>query len=174
MKSSMALVACALCVYTGAAHALETQDVVASKVSITWEKPAGYTDLMKNQHQDPHLKLKKLDKIWQVTAKQLPDNYRLKVIVHDVDLAGDYRNSTVDARYFSDVYYPKMNFSYQVYDQTGKVVIAADNISIEDKAFLSRSTFKARSVEYYFEQKMLHDWVKADVVAKLSGLEATS
>lgn len=174
MKSSIALVAFALCAHLGTAHALETQDPVASKVSITWEKPSAYADLMQNQHQNPHLKLKKLDKIWQVTAKQLPDNYHLKVIVHDVDLAGDYRNSTIDARYYSDVYYPKMNISYQVYDQSGKLVLAADNISIEDKAFLSRSTFKARSVEYYFEQKMLQNWMNAAVVKQLSGFNANS
>ncbi len=174
MKSSMALVVCTLCVHVGTTHALYTRDVVASKVSITWEKPAGYTDLMKNQQQDPQLKLKKLDKIWQVAAKQLPENYRLKVIVHDVDLAGDYRNAIMDTRYFSDVYYPKMNISYQVYDESGKLVIAAENLNIDDKAFLSRSTFKANSVEYYFEQKMLQNWVKAAVVKKLPEFKANS
>ncbi len=174
MKLLIQLVTFTLCAISGIAQAGEMQNPADSNIKVKWEKPSTYTDLMKNHHQDPQLRLKKLDKIWQVAAKQLPDNYRLEVIVHDVDLAGDYRNSTFDARYFSDVYYPKMNFSYQVYDQTGKLVIAADNISIDDKAFLSRSTFKANSTEYYFEQKMLHDWVKTGVIAQLSGLKANS
>ena len=95
--------------------------------------------------------------------------------VSDLDLAGQVwpasylglGHSTSDVRIIKNIDIPRINFSYQLLDESGEVVQKAD-VKLKDMSFLDRSNhfFKSESLRY--EKNMLQRWFKQEFGAHIA------
>jgi hypothetical protein len=93
-------------------------------------------------------------------AEKLPEKQVLKFDVTDVDLAGDTRIASVNqTRIVKDLYFPRLNFSYELIDEKGHT-LKADTIVLKDMSFMSGSQLKYRNKLLGYEKKMLDKWFK--------------
>lgn len=109
-------------------------------------------------------KMDDLTSFFNELSGDLPADYTLTVTVQDIDLTGrlepTFGESTAQyMRVVRSIDYPRMDFSYELRDDSG-AVIQQDNVSLQDMSFdLERAwTPRSRSDGLYFEQKMLRDW----------------
>lgn len=138
----------------------------AGEVKVTWQSPEKYTDVRPTNETKADFQarvFKELDEVFAELAKKLPDGYQWTVTVTDVDLAGEvrpfFRRSLNDVRVITDLYWPRMVFSYELKDVDGKTV-ASGKEDVKDMSFLMRSGFASGHTSLRYEEQMLHDWFK--------------
>jgi hypothetical protein len=107
------------------------------------------------------------DDIFADLAKKLPEGYSWNVVVTDIDLAGDVNHMMTQSgqqiRVIKDIFIPRINFSYTLFDQNKAVVAEEKDLKLKDMGFMSRvSNVRAdRPLEY--ERVMLERWFKDSV-----------
>ncbi len=76
----------------------------------------------------------------------------------DVDLAGDTNVGGINRhRIVKDIYFPRMNFSYQIVNADGSEVVSAE-AELKDMNFMRTSSLRYRNDSLGYEKKMLDDW----------------
>ncbi len=136
--------------------------VFAASLEINWIEPDKYRDI------DPGNSSKKrfhkrvfesLENQFKKQAIKLPENYKMKISVTDVDLAGDIRYATAESiRIVKDLYFPSMHLSYELLDKE-QMSLAAAEIEIKDMGFLQGTHSASRKNDFlYYEGKMIEDW----------------
>jgi len=101
---------------------------------------------------------KNFEKHFTKLAESLPEGQVLKIEVTDVDLAGDTHAGGINnMRIVKDIYFPRMNFSYQLVNADGSEIIAAEVVA-KDMNFMRSSSLKYRNDSLRYEKKMLDDW----------------
>lgn len=140
--------------------------VQAGEVKVTWQEPEKYTDIRPSNETKTDFRdrvIKELDQVFVDLAKKLPDGYQWDVNVTDVDLAGDVRpffhHSMNDVRVIKDLYWPRMNFTYELKDAEGKSV-ASGKEDVKDMGFMMRLGVATGHTSFQFEEQMLRDWFK--------------
>lgn len=96
-------------------------------------------------------------------ANQLPENFILKIVVTDIDLAGDVRVASMNGlRIYKNNYPPRMNFTYQLLDDKGKE-IKSNEVIVKELGYMStRAPLKYRNKLFGYEKNMLDDWFKSE------------
>ncbi|TRX53151.1 DUF3016 domain-containing protein [Thalassomonas sp. M1454] len=136
----------------------------AATVDIEWFEPENYRDIKvanggKKAFQERVLK--DFTGYFTELAATLPDNQVLKLKVTDIDLAGDIKYmvgpNNQSMRVITDLYFPRMKFSYQL-TENGEVIQAGDE-NIKDMGF-NMSSIHHNSESFYYEKEMIEDWFK--------------
>lgn len=136
----------------------------AADVKVEWQDLSKFTDVRPSNETKLDFQarlVKEFDEIFASLGKRLPDNYTLSIHVNDLDLAGDVRpffhSSLHDIRVMREIYWPRMNFDYELKDAQGNSVAKA-SASLSDMAYLNRINF-AHNSEFKYEEQMLRDWL---------------
>ena len=138
-------------------------NAIAASSEVTWTDYKKYRDIREGNENRKNFRertFKGFEKHFAKLAQQLPENYTLKIDVTDVDLAGDTNAAGIHRmRIIKDIYFPRMNFSYQLVDENSKE-IKAEEVVLRDMNFMSGSNLKYRNQSLGYEKKMLDDWFK--------------
>ena len=138
-------------------------NAMAASSEVTWADYKKYRDINAGEQNRKSFRertFKQFEKHFAQLAAKLPEKQRLKIEVTDVDLAGDTHAAGINrTRIIKDIYFPRLNFSYQLLDESGKVVKSAD-VVLRDMNFMSGSNLKYRNKSLGYEKKMLDKWFK--------------
>ena len=133
----------------------------AATAEISWLEPDKYRDI--NPGEQGRKKFREnvfhnFEKHFAKLANKLPEEQMLKVTVTDVDLAGDTHAEGISRmRIVKDIYFPRLNFSYQLLDANGAEIIA-DTVVLKDMNFMMGAHLKYRNEALRYEKQMLDDW----------------
>ena len=157
---------------------LSSQVLAQAKVEIEWDKPEKYRDVRPSNESRKRFReatFKRIHEYMNKLALALPDNKTLLMKVSDLDLAGQVwpashiglGHSASDVRVIKNIDIPRINFSYQLLDESGAVVQQAE-VKLKDMSFLDRSNrfFKSESLRY--EKDMLQRWFKKEFGAHIA------
>lgn len=147
---------------------LSHQALAQAEVEIEWDKPEKYRDVKPSNESRKRFRevtFEHINEYMHKLAVALPDNKKLLMKVSDLDLAGEvwpasfvgFGSSGSDVRVIKNIDIPRMNFSYQLLDESGEVLQQAE-VKLKDMSFLDRgnSFFKSETLRY--EKNMLKRW----------------
>ena len=142
----------------------------AGQITVVWNDFDEYTDVRPaNETKSSfHKRVKKdLEKYFSELEQQLPENYKLQLIIKDVDLAGDIGYGMQDYRIVKRIHFPKFTLDYKLLDASGNL-ISEESKQIKDMAFLDGIHSRSKDrINFYYEKKLLENWFNKDLVAKL-------
>ncbi|TPH15089.1 DUF3016 domain-containing protein [Litorilituus lipolyticus] len=145
----------------------------AASSEVEWKDYKSYRDIHEGNENRSRFRertFKQLEDHFAELASQLPKEQVLKIIVTDVDLAGDTMAGGINRmRIVKHNYPPRMNFSYQLLDANGKE-LKADTVKVRDMNFMSSSNLKYRNKALGYEKKMLDDWFAETFQAELAAV----
>lgn len=152
-------------IYTAATLLISTvllmPNAIAANSEVTWTDYKKYRDIHEGNEGRKSFRertFKDFEKHFSELAAQLPEKQTLKIDVTDVDLAGDTHAGGINRmRIVKDIYFPRMNFSYQLVDEGGKV-LKSEDVVLKDMNFMSGSNIKYRNKSLGYEKKMLDEW----------------
>ncbi len=133
---------------------------VAGTSEVKWSNPDDYRDV--DAGEGHRVKFKErvfadFDKHFAKLAQKLPEGQILMIDVTDVDLAGDVNQSMQRVRIVKDIFFPRIEFSYQLQD-ANKQVITKGEVNLKDMSFLMGSQLRYKNESLGYEKKMLDDW----------------
>ena len=142
---------------------------LAAKAEVKWTNPDKYRDIYPNSNESrknfrAHV-FKNFDKFFAKLAIKLATDQTLKIDVTDLDLAGDvnfgsseFPLRTMDRiRVVSDLYFPRIKFSYQLVNSNGEIV-AADKLNLKDMNFMLGNNLRYQNQAFSYDKKMIADW----------------
>jgi hypothetical protein len=133
----------------------------AARSEVTWTDYENYRDIHPSSEGRKSFRertFKGFEKHFAKLAKNLPEGQVLKINVTDVDLAGDTHSGGINQlRVIKDIYYPRINFSYELINTDGSIIIS-DEIVLKDTSFMMGSNSKYRNKSLSYEKVMLDDW----------------
>lgn len=136
---------------------------VAATTEVTWTDYKKYRDINPGNHGRKQFReniFYNFEKHFTKLAKNLPEGQVLKIDVTDVDLAGDTHVGGINRlRIVKDIYFPRMNFSYQLVNADGSEVTSAE-VELKDMSFMMSGNLRYRHDSLGHEKKMLDDWFK--------------
>jgi hypothetical protein len=151
---------------------LSSQVEAKAVVEIEWDKPEKYRDVRpsnESRNKFREATFKRINEYMNELALALPDNKKLLMKVSDLDLAGQVwpashlglGHSVSDVRIIKNIDIPRINFSYQLLNESGEVLQQSE-VKLKDMSFLDRSNrfFKSESLRY--EKNMLQRWFKQE------------
>ena len=155
MKKSM------ITLLTIATFVLLPQVTHAATTEVTWTDHEKYRDIKPSSEGRKHFRervFKNFEKHFAKLAEKLPEGQILKLNITDVDLAGDTHVGGVDQiRIVKDIYFPKMNFSYSLFDANG-IVVLSEEVILKDMNFMMGNTLKYKNKSLGYEKKMIDEW----------------
>jgi len=138
-------------------------NVMAANSEVTWTDYKKYRDIDGGNEGRKSFRertFKNFEKHFAKLASKLPETQTLKIDVTDVDLAGDTHIGGINStRIVKEIYFPRLNFSYQLVDGNGKI-IKSEEVALKDMSFMSGSNAKYRNKSLGYEKKMLDEWFK--------------
>lgn len=133
----------------------------AATSEVTWKDYEKYRDIHPGEGNRKAFRestFHNFEKHFTKLAENLPEGQVLKIVVTDVDLAGDTNAAGIRrVRIVKEIYFPRMNFSYELVNADGSVVIS-DEVELKDMSFMTTSRLKYRNDSIGYEKKMLDDW----------------
>jgi len=167
---------------------LSHQTLAQEKVEIEWDKPEKYRDVRPSNESRKRFRdatFERINKYLDKLALALPDDKKLLMKVSDLDLAGQVwpasyvglGHSASDVRVIKNTDIPRMNFSYQLMDESGNVVQQAE-VKLKDMSFFDHSSHSFRNDSLRYEKKMLKRWFEKEfalqIAKKVASKEPTS
>ena len=135
----------------------------AAQVEVKWTNPDKYSDIDAGQEHRQHFKdrtFKAFEEHFAKMANTLPEQQKLVFDIKNLDLAGDINFGGMKRiRIIKDIFFPRMEFSYQLLNADNTVVKSAE-VSLKDMSFLMHHSFRYRNKSLSYEKKMLDDWFK--------------
>lgn len=133
----------------------------AATSEVIWTDYKKYRDIDPSNGGRKHFRertFKKFEKHFSKLAEKLPEGQVLKIDVTDVDLAGDTNIGGINRlRIVKDIYFPRMNFSYQLINADGSEVLSG-KIKLKDMSFMMGSNLRYSHDPLGYEKKMLDEW----------------
>jgi hypothetical protein len=133
----------------------------AATSEVTWTDYEKYTDIRSGNESRKHFRERtfyNFEKHFTKLAKKLPEDQVLKINVTNVDLAGDTNAGGIDQlRIVKDIYFPRMNFTYQLLNSDGSEVSAA-KVALKNMSFMMGGNLRYRNDSLGYEKYMLDDW----------------
>lgn len=108
--------------------ALLTPLAASAAVNIEWKNPDAYRDAYSSSVKSEKSRQVVLDQLQKFIVEQasarLKEGQTLKIVVKDVDLAGEYEPWTAnkDVRIVRGSYFARISFDYELSDAAGKVL----------------------------------------------------
>jgi len=147
--------------------ALMAATVSAGEVKVEYKDYKKFTDMKPaNEPRGSYEKrtMASFDKIFADLAKKLPEGYSWNVVVTDIDLAGDvnymFTQTGQQIRVIKDIFIPRINFSYTLFDQNKAVVAEENDLKLKDMGFMSRISNTRADQPFEHEKVMLERWFK--------------
>jgi hypothetical protein len=142
--------------------ALSSSGIACAATSeVTWTDYEKYRDIRPGNGSRKHFRestFHNLEKHIAKLAEKLPEGQVLKIDVTDVDLAGDTLAGGIDQiRIVKDIYFPRINFSYQLVSADGNEIDSAEVI-LKDMSFMMGSRLRYRNESLGYEKNMLDEW----------------
>ncbi len=133
----------------------------AATSEVTWTDYEKYRDIHPGNGSRKHFRestFKNFEKHFAKLAENLPEGQVLKIEVTDVDLAGDTHVGGINRmRIVKDIFFPRMNFSYQLVNDDGSEVLSG-KVELKDMNFMMTGSLRYRHDSLGYEKKMLDDW----------------
>jgi len=133
----------------------------AATSEVTWTDYEKYRDIKPGNGSRKHFRertFKNFEKHFTKLAESLPEGQVLKIEVTDVDLAGDTLIGGIDRiRVIKELYFPRMNFSYQLVNVDGSEAVSGE-VELKDMKFMTTSRLRYRNDSLGYEKRMLDDW----------------
>jgi hypothetical protein len=133
----------------------------AATSEVTWTDYEKYRDIRAGNSNRKHFRestFYNFEKHFTKLAKRLPEGQVLKIDVTDVDLAGDTNAGGIDnIRIVKNIYFPRMNFSYQLVNDDGSEIDAGE-VKLKDMSFMISNRLKYRNQLLGYEKNMLDEW----------------
>jgi len=146
----------------------------AATSEITWTDYKKYRDIDPGNESRKHFRertFKNFEKHFTKLARNLPEGQVLKIDVTDVDLAGDTHIGGINRmRIVKELYFPRMNFSYQLVNVDGSEVVSGD-IKLKDMSFMMTSSLRYSHDSLGYEKKMLDGWFEESFVDHIVEIE---
>ncbi|MEM0911224.1 MAG: DUF3016 domain-containing protein [Pseudomonadota bacterium] len=149
-------------------------------LKINWEKPRSFSDVRRsngnpNSKKYRHSVFKRIHGTFEDLVSTLPEGYSMRLNVTDLDLAGDTRtagfalglhrignsSSLHDVRVLRQIDVPRINFSYEIEDESGEVVLA-ESVNLKDLNYLQGASRINSSKPLFYEKRMLTRWFKRE------------
>jgi hypothetical protein len=134
---------------------------LAATSEVTWTDYKKYRDMHEGNENRKHFRertFKNFEKHFTKLAKRLPEGQILKIDVTNVDLAGDTHAGGINRlRIVKEIYFPRMDFSYQLIGSDGSEITAAE-VKLKDMGFMMGNFSRYRHDSLGYEKKMLDDW----------------
>ncbi len=157
MKKVYSVVACLIGLT--ALLSLEAGEVENGRVQVRFGSPESYSDLTGVSEKDIESLFASIgDAFNRYSEWTLSKDYRMEIVVQDIDLPGWIDSSDIDLpkeRKFIDMYPPKIEFIYKVSDSNGKVIYVGYKRLIEYE-YLDYLISKDHPDEYY--QNLIAWW----------------
>jgi hypothetical protein len=135
----------------------------AAQVEVKWTNPDKYSDVDAGQEHRQHFKdrtFKAFEEHFAKMAEALPEQQKLVFDITNLDLAGDVNFGGMKRiRIIKDIFFPRMEFSYQLLNADNTVVKSAE-VSLKDMGFLMHNSFRYRNKSLSYEKDMLDDWFR--------------
>lgn len=141
--------------------------ISAGTSNLEWKNPEKYSDIGSVYGSDDkleHFKEEMESYIERLAESELPDGAVLKLVVTNVDLAGEFEPWRIDhdVRIVREIYPPKMRFSYTLQND-GKVVSEGkESLTDLDFSFNIGRRFFDQD-QFFYEKEMLGDWIRNDL-----------
>jgi len=133
----------------------------AADTEVTWTNADKYRDIRSgfdNRKRFKERTFKSFEKHFATLAEKLPEGLLLKIDVTDVDLAGDVRFDTNrQIRVVKDIYFPRLKFSYELFN-VDKSVVTSGDINLKDMSFMLGNNIRYRNKSLGYEKRMLDNW----------------
>lgn len=134
----------------------------AATSEVTWTDYKKYRDIYPGNESRKHFRertFKNFEKHFAKLAKTLPEGLVLKIEVTNVDLAGDTHIGGINRlRIVKELYFPQLNFSYQLLNAVDASEIVAAEVELRDMNFMMGSNLRYHNDSLGYEKKMLDDW----------------
>jgi hypothetical protein len=138
-------------------------NVQAADVEVKWTNSDKYSDIDAGEEHRKHFKertFKAFEKHFSKLAATLPENQKLVLDITNIDLAGDVRHGGMNRiRVVKDIYFPRMEFTYQLLS-ADNTVVKSEDVSLKDMGFLMHNGLKYRSQSLGYEKEMFDGWFK--------------
>lgn len=139
----------------------------AATVEIEWQEPDTYRDVQAGNESPVRFEervIKALTGFFEeAAAEQLPADQVLHLKITDVDLAGyvDYffLDYTQGIRVMRDVYFPSIDFTYELKDASGAVIKSGEE-NIKDMGYLYSGANFVKNPPFNYEKGMIDDWFR--------------
>lgn len=145
--------------------------VLAADVEVKWTNPDKYTDIYAGEEHRRKFKERmfiSFERHFAKLAAALPANQQLNIEVTNVDLAGDvHHGGSNRIRLVKDLYFPRMDFSYQLLN-ADKSVVKSEQVALKDMSFLMTRALKYRNESLRYEKQMLDHWFKKSFINEMS------
>ena len=133
----------------------------AATAEVTWTDYEKYRDIDPGEGHRKHFRentFYNFEKHFTKLATKLPQGQVLKIDVTDIDLAGDTHAAGISRlRIVKDIYFPRMKFSYQLFEADGSV-LEANEVELKDMSFMMSATLRYKNESLRYEKQMLDDW----------------
>ncbi len=147
----------------------------SAEVNLSYADPESFTDF-ENSHSrqviDTDYFTKRIvSDLNREAEKALPTDSVLRIEFSDIDLAGEFepwqKVPLDDVRIYKSNYAPATKFSYQLFGANENLLVEGEAkirvLGYQDKYARRRSVIDP----YYYERRMIEDWIKKELVAKL-------
>lgn len=145
----------------GASLVVLTTPAIAGESEVTWTNPEKYRDIDEGNRVKSKFKeqvFREFGKHFNKLAAKLPEGQKLMVEVTDLDLAGDVRVGGInEVRIVKSIYFPRMEFNYQVLDSTGSEV-QKGSVNLKDMNFMNGTNLRYGNKSFAYERRMLDEW----------------
>ena len=149
----------------------------SERVSVTWVSPKDFTDMRPGMETRKRFRNNTMERLYEYIEKlanELPEGHKLKLNVTDVDLAGQVWpggfvgfNNPNDVRIIRQVDVPRIDFSFELLDQSGKVLKSGEK-ELKDLAFQERIAGFRRNDSLLYEKNMMKRWFKKEFREELA------
>jgi hypothetical protein len=138
---------------------------LGAEIKVEFVEPqGGYTDFSVDGRRTPRaraaLETEIREYVQRLAARYLPANAHLELTFTNIDLAGAYepwRPRLDNVRIIRDVYPPRLQFSYELRDESGALV-KRGSTKLTDLDFLRRFYTQPASDQLRFEKRLLREW----------------
>ena len=145
------------------APAIQTQ---AAEVNLEWQNPDKYRDIEANYLESQVVfQQRVIDELGHVIREaadeHLADRQRLNMTVTDIDLAGDvdyfFTRFNQGVRVVTDLYFPSIEFSYELQDAQGNVIMSGEE-NVKDMGFQFSGSRYVSDAPFGYEERLIEDW----------------
>ncbi|MCP4897059.1 MAG: DUF3016 domain-containing protein [bacterium] len=164
MKNVIQLCICLLLIGSSPAFAAERE---APVISVDWENPRQYVDIRASLEPQPVFEEQLFEAlgefIEQESARVLEAGQELKVVIHNLDLAGQIEmnviNSGEDSRVVRGRELVMIEIEHTLLDSSGQVISEKrEKFSGTTSRVLQSTLMQGRS--FHWEKELIRDWVR--------------
>jgi hypothetical protein len=140
--------------------------VLAATVEIDWQDPETWRDIEAGNENLHHFQVRVISELsgcFTEAATVLPAEQTLRLVVTDVDLAGEMEYFTCHfpqgVRVIRDLYFPSINLDYTLVDADGNV-LRSGTADIKDMSFLFSGRTFVHDAPFDYEKRMIEEWFR--------------